>query len=50
MKIISFFNELKTINRIIRHLELSFEAERPPPPHYVQQELLIAAEKRREYF
>jgi len=29
--------------RIIRHLELSFEAERPPPPHHVQQELLLAA-------
>ncbi|MGB3861982.1 MAG: hypothetical protein WA915_07835 [Candidatus Aminicenantaceae bacterium] len=34
--------------RIIRHLELTFEAERPPPPH--QQELLMAAEEKGEYF
>jgi len=36
--------------RIIRHLELTFEAERPPPPHHVQQELLMAAEESGEYF
>jgi hypothetical protein len=32
-----------------RHLELTFEAERPPPPHHVQQELLMAAEESGEY-
>ena len=42
--------EPKTIDRIIRHLELTFEAERPPPSHQVQQELLMAAEERGEYF
>jgi hypothetical protein len=31
-----------------RHLELTFEAERPPPPH--QQELLMAAEEKGKYF
>jgi len=36
--------------RIIRHLELSFQAARPPPPRVLQQELLMAAEERGEYF
>ena len=35
---------------IIRHLELTFEAERPPPPHHLQQHLLMAAEESGEYF
>jgi hypothetical protein len=50
MSIISFIEEPKTIGRIIGHLELTFEAERPPPPHHVQQELLMAAEESGEYF
>lgn len=29
MRIISFIEEPKTVDRIIRHLELTFEAERP---------------------
>jgi hypothetical protein len=49
MSIISFIEEPKTIDRIIAHLELTFEAERPPPPHVLQQELLMTAEER-EYF
>jgi len=44
MRIISFIEETKTIDRIVRHLELTFEAERPPPPH--QQELFMAAEEK----
>ncbi len=43
MRIISFIEEPKTIDRIIHYLELRFEAERPPPPHHIQQELLMAA-------
>jgi hypothetical protein len=50
MKIISFIEEPKTIDRIMRHLELTFEAERPPPPHNVQHELLMAVEESGEYF
>ena len=50
MKIISFIDDHKVIDRIIRHLELTFEAERPPPPHVVQQDLLMAAEESGEYF
>jgi hypothetical protein len=49
MSIISFIEEPKTIDRIIRHLELTFEAERPQP-HHVQQELLMAGEETGEYF
>jgi len=40
MKIISFIDDHKVIDRIIGHLKLTFEAERPPPPHNIQQELL----------
>ena len=50
MRIISFIEVTKTIDRIIRHLEMTFEAERPPPPRVVQQDLLIAAEESGEYF
>jgi len=42
MKVMSFIEDHKVIDRIIRHLELAFEAERPPPPHHVQQDLLMA--------
>ncbi len=45
---ISFIEEPKTTDRIIRHLVLTFEAERPPPSHNVQQELLMAAEESGE--
>ena len=50
MRIISFIEEPKVIDRIIAHLKLTFEAERPPPPRIVQQELLMAAEESEEYF
>jgi len=50
ISIISFIEEPKKIDRIIRHLELTFEAERPPPPQVHQKELLMAAEETGEYF
>ncbi|MBA7639484.1 hypothetical protein ES703_47142 [subsurface metagenome] len=50
MRIIAFIEDHKVIDRIIRHLKLTFETERPPPPQILQQELLMAAEERREYF
>jgi hypothetical protein len=50
MSIISFIEEPKTIDRIIRHLKLSFQTERPPPSHVAHQELLMAAEESGEYF
>lgn len=50
MRITPFIEEPKIIDRIIAHLELTFEAEWIPPPHVVQQELLMAAEEMGEYF
>ena len=50
MSIISFIDDHKVIDRIIRHLKLTFAAAQPPPPHNVQQEFLMAAEERGEYF
>lgn len=50
MKIISFIEDPKAIDKIIRHLKLSFQAERPPPSYAAQQELLMAAEEREAYF
>ena len=50
MSIISFIEEPKTIDRIIGHLKLTVEAERPPPSQVVQQEPLMAAEERGDYF
>ncbi len=50
MSIISLIDDHKIIDKIIGHLELTFEAERPPPPLHVQQELLMAAEESGEYF
>ena len=50
MSIISFIDDHTVIDRIIRHLKLTFEAERPPPPNVVQQDLLMAAEEKGEYF
>jgi len=49
MKVISFIEDYKVIDRIIGHLKLTFHAERPPPPQVVQQELLMAAEESGEY-
>lgn len=41
MRIISSIEEPKTIDSVIRLLELTFEAERPPPRGVVHQELLL---------
>ncbi len=50
MKVISFIEDPKAIDKIICHLKLSFLAERPPPSPVIQQELLMAAEGCGEYF
>ena len=50
MKVISFIEDHKVIDKIIAHLKLTFHAERPPPSQFVQKELLMAAEERGEYF
>jgi len=48
MKIISFIEDHKVIDKIINHLKLTFKAERPPPPQ-AQPQLNMAAEERLEY-
>lgn len=50
MKVFSFIEDPKAIDKIICHLKLSFEAERPPPPQSVQQELRMAAGESADYF
>jgi hypothetical protein len=50
MKVISFIEDHKVIDKIIAHLKLTFMAERPPPSQIVQKELLMAAEERDKYF
>ena len=48
MRIISFIEDYKVIDKVIDHLRLTFKAERPPPPH-AQPQLNLAAEDRVEY-
>jgi len=46
MRIISFIEDYKVIDKIIDHLKLTFKAERPPPP---RAQLSMAAEEQSEY-
>ncbi len=50
MRVIAFIEDPKVIDKIIKHLKLTFEAERPPPSQVAQHHLLIAAEEWGEYF
>ena len=45
MRIISFIEEHKVIDKIINHLKLTFKAERPLPSQ-AQPQLAMAAEDR----
>jgi hypothetical protein len=45
MCVIAFIEEPKVIDKIIRHLKLTFISEGPPPPHNLNQELLMVAEQ-----
>ena len=46
MRIVSFIKDHKVIDKIIKHLNLTFKATRPPPP---QTQLSMAAEEVSEY-
>ena len=46
MRIVSFIEDYKVIDKIIKHLNLTFKATRPPPP---QAQLSMAAEELSEY-
>ena len=49
MKVVAFLTEPAVVDRIIRHLELTFVAEKPPPAHALEQVALMEAEESREY-
>ena len=39
MKVVAFITDYEVIDRIIRHLGITFAYERPPPPAARQEEL-----------
>jgi len=49
MKVVAFITDCAVVDRIIRHLGLTFAVERPPPSHVFEQVTLIAAEGCGEY-
>jgi hypothetical protein len=50
MSVISFITDFPVVDKIIRHLKLTFSAAKAPPPRMISQELLMAAEAGSEYF
>lgn len=42
MKVVAFLTEYAVVDRIIRHLELTFVAEKPPPAYVFEQVALVA--------
>ena len=49
MKVVAFLTEPAVVDRIIRHLGLTFVAEKPPPARVFEQVALMAAEESGEY-
>ena len=49
MRVVAFLTEHAVVDRIIRHLELTFVAEKPPPAYALEQVALMAAEESGEY-
>jgi hypothetical protein len=49
MRVVAFLTEPAVVDRIIRHLELTFVAEKPPPTHAFDQASLMAAEESGDY-
>ncbi len=48
MKAVVFLTEHAVVDRIMRHLELTFVAEKPPPAYVFEQTALMAAEESGE--
>jgi hypothetical protein len=44
MKIIAFITDFSVVDKIIRHLKLTFAAEKPPSPHVFEQVAFAAAD------
>ena len=49
MTVVAFLTEYAVVDRIIRHLKLTFVAEKPPPAHVFEPVALTAAEESGEY-
>jgi hypothetical protein len=49
MKVVAFLTEHAVVDRMVRHLELTFVAEKPPPAYPFEQVALMAAEESGEY-
>jgi len=49
MRVVAFLTEYAVVDRIIRHLELTFVAEKPPPAYAFEQVALMAAEESGDY-
>ena len=49
MKVVAFLTEPAVVDRIIRHLGLTFAAEKPPPVHLFETVALAAAEESEAY-
>jgi hypothetical protein len=49
MRVVAFLTEHAVVDRIIRHLQLTFVAEKPPPAYALEQVALMAAEESGEY-
>jgi hypothetical protein len=45
MRVVAFLTEYAVVDRIIRHLELTFAAAKPPPAPAFEQVVLMAAEE-----
>ena len=50
MKVIAFITDYPVVDRIIRHLKLTFVADKPRPTRIAHQEVFMAAEASGEYF
>ena len=49
MRVVAFLTEYAVVDRIIRHLGLTFVAEKPPPAYVFEHTALMAAEENGEY-
>jgi hypothetical protein len=49
MRVVAFITEHAFVDRIIRHLELTFVADKPPPPLVFEQVALMATEESGDY-
>ena len=49
MKAVAFLTEPEVVDRIIRHLELTFVAEKPPPALVFEGVALMAGEESGDY-